>query len=374
MSISAPFDRRVARLRAAMQQAGADLFLVDSAELMTWISGFGISETLYRGCLVPAEGEPWIVLRALDAPLARANSWIETVLSYPDSDDPLEAVAVSIETRGFADGVLGYDPNSYGHTTHRHRCLSERLPGLRWVGEPGISDRLRAVKDDAEVTLLRRAATIADRSMAEVRAAARTGLTVREAAAVAASAYLRHGADDGQVGRIAKGRGGSGFLHAELNDHPLEPGDILHCELVPRVQHYSARMMRPVVIDAPARELAEAAEALLAIQDAQYAAMQPGALACDVDAVLRDAVLSQGLRDSYENVTGYTLGIYHRTPRSSDFSHVFLPTSRWRLEPGMVFHMYASARGLGFSDTILVTEEGPERLTRTERALLRGTG
>ena len=41
----------------------------------------------------------------------------------------------------------------------------------------------------------------------------------------------------------------------------------------------------------------------------------------------------------------------------------------WQLEAGMVFHMYILARGMGFSETMLVTADGAERLTRVEREL-----
>ena len=75
-------------------------------------------------------------------------------------------------------------------------------------------------------------------------------------------------------------------------------------------------------------------------------------------------------RPVYDNVTGYTLGLYGRTPRPSDFSCVFLPNARWRLAEGMVFHMYVSAAGLGFSETVLIEAEGARRLTSTPRAML----
>ena len=77
--------------------------------------------------------------------------------------------------------------------------------------------------------------------------------------------------------------------------------------------------------------------------------MKPGALARDVDAIMRQGALDAGLRPDYENVTAYTLGLYTRTPRTSDFSRVFLPTSDWALQEGMVFHVYTTAEGLGFS-------------------------
>jgi Xaa-Pro dipeptidase len=95
-------------------------------------------------------------------------------------------------------------------------------------------------------------------------------------------------------------------------------------------------------------------------------------VARDVDGICRAEVLRAGLRDAYENFTGYTLGYYgnvYMPPRTSDFTRAFLPTAEWTLEAGMVFHMYTGARGLAFSETVLVTEGGPERLTRLERTL-----
>jgi Xaa-Pro aminopeptidase len=99
--------------------------------------------------------------------------------------------------------------------------------------------------------------------------------------------------------------------------------------------------------------------------------MRPGAVAREVDAILRDGVLREGLRDGYDNITGYTLGLYAPAgPRTSDFTRIFQPEADWVIEPGMVFHMYASAGGASLSETVLVTEAGPEVLTALPRAVL----
>src|SRR5262249_25442347 len=151
--------------------------------------------------------------------------------------------------------------------------------------------------------------------------------------AAAAAAFLRLGADTGRTGPITAGRR-SGTLHGALGDHRLTAGDLLHMELVPSVRGYSARLMRPTVIGAPTGEQAAAARTLIAVQDEQIAAMRPGALARDVDRIARDGVLKAGLRDSYENFIGYTLGYYGAVlpPRTSDFTRGFLPTADWMLE------------------------------------------
>ncbi len=127
--------------------------------------------------------------------------------------------------------------------------------------------------------------------------------------------------------------------------------------------------MRPIVVGEPNPAVRETAERLVALQDRQIEAIRPGIAAYDVDAILRSSVVGEGLRETYQNVTGYMLGIYGRTPRPSDFSHAFHPNADWRLEAGMVFHMYVSAGGLAFSETVMVGSDGCRRLTQTPRQI-----
>jgi Xaa-Pro dipeptidase len=128
--------------------------------------------------------------------------------------------------------------------------------------------------------------------------------------------------------------------------------------------------MRPTAIGKPSAAQSDAARKLIEIQDRQLHAMKPGAVARDVDRICREGVLAAKLRDSYDNATGYTLGYYAPwSPRTSDFTRLFIPTADWVIEAGMVFHMYVSAMGLAFSETVAVTASGAERLTQAERAL-----
>ncbi|HLZ64693.1 MAG TPA: Xaa-Pro peptidase family protein [Aliidongia sp.] len=368
------FERRVAAARAAMADAGADLLLIDHGELLAWLTGYTVSETMYRAALLPREGEPWFVLRGLDTAPCRRKTWLRDIIGFPDSADPHRAVAETIAARGFARARIGVDFNSYGFSAHTRDRLTALLPDAAFLDLSGISDRLRRVKSAAEIALITQAAGIADRAMEIVRRAAAPGITPREASALAAATFLRHGADIGDVGPIVRAAGDDEFLHGALAEEPLGAGDLLHVELIPKVAHYGARLMRPVLVGADRRGAAEVAERLIVLQDRQIAAMRPGALALEVDALLREPVLAEGLRRRYDNVTGYALGLYTRTPRTSDFSYAFRPNANWRLEAGMVFHMYVSANGVGISETVVVEADGGRRLTATPRRLLVGGG
>jgi Xaa-Pro dipeptidase len=231
-------------------------------------------------------------------------------------------------------------------------------------------NELRLIKSSAEIALLRRAAAIADAALAKAAAACRPGATQRDVAQVAMACFMAMGADPSAPGPITTVTGWD-FLHGHLGEAPLERGDMVHIELTPRIAGYSARIMRCVAVGTADAAKRTAAGTLAALQDAQIAAMHPGAIAAEVDAILRDGVVRAGLRDSYENITGYTLGLYApQTPRTSDFTRILHPGADWKLEPGMVFHVYASAAGAAMSETVLVTEGGPELLTHTPRTLL----
>lgn len=369
----AEYDRRITLAREAMASSGADLLLVDSGELLAWLTGYTVSETMYRAAFLPREGEAWFCLRALDEAPCREKSWITDVVGFADTEEAQAAVATSIRAHGFGKARIGLDTNSYSMSAATFMRLQALLPDATFVPMPGLSDSLRWVKSEEEITVLAEASAIADKAMAEIAGQARPGMTTRDAAAIASGVFLREGADTGEVGPVVKASGSHEFLHGVFKTEAIEEGDVLHVELIPRVGNYGARMMRPIVVGAPSAELVATAEKLIELQDLQIAAMKPGAIARDVDAIMRQGSLDAGLRPVYENVTAYTLGLYTRTPRTSDFSGVFLPTSDWPLEEGMVFHLYATAKGLGFSETVVVGKNGGIRLTKSPRAIMRAS-
>ena len=368
------FTARMARIRTALMKAGVAVGLFDEIEAMAWLTGYGNSENRWRCVGIAAEGEPFWLIRALDAGPCRERSAVADVSSYLDWEDPALALAAILAKRGLAEGAIGVDYGSPSMTARRLAELKAALPGASFVDLGPLVSEARLVKSQAEIELLRKASFIADEALRRAAAACRPGASQRDAALAATAAFIELGADPGAPGPITAGRGWD-FLHGHMSEERLADGDVVHIELTPRVTGYSARVMRCVAVGRPAAELARNAEILARLQDRQIEAMRPGAHARDVDAILRDAVIAAKLRKDFLNITGYTLGFYsHATTHTSDFTRIFHPQATWRLEPGMVFHMYVSAAGASFSETVLVTDNGSERLTQTPRKLLSSLG
>src|SRR5260221_8954210 len=174
-----------------MRGRSVDVMLLDDSEILAYFTGYETSLNRYRACLVPAEGEPVMVLRALDAEPFRAQAWFKACVPVADGEDPLEAVAASLKR--FA--VIGFDPGSHALTVDGYEQLKRLLPTARFVPMRGVPWELRLVKSPAEIALIRRAAEILDRRMREVIDAVEPGVTCRALLALAARRLLESGAD-----------------------------------------------------------------------------------------------------------------------------------------------------------------------------------
>jgi len=364
------YEERLVRLRVLMAERNATIVIVDEAEMLHYFTGFAISENLYRAAVITRAGPPTMIVRKLDEQPFLKAAWFDNRRTFDDLEDPVAVMSELIEHLGGAEARVGLDMNSYCMPAQRFHQLCALLPEVAFVDFSAAFRPMRLIKSPREVEVMRKAASIADETMCRAIASAKSGASSRTAAAVASSSFIELGADFGRTGPITVGKGWN-FMHGKLSDDPLEPGDVLHLELVPKVSGYCARLMRPAVMDEPSAKLFDAATALIEVQDRQIAAMVPGAVASEVDAIMRQGALDAGLRQTYVNNTGYTLGYYfEQAPRTSDFTRLFTPEADWQLEKGMAFHMYTSAdAGIAFSETVLVGEEGPERLTTTTRKL-----
>src|SRR5438309_3247481 len=231
------YARRLALVRAKMQERGAEVVLVDEAEHLAYLTGFDRSATRYQACAIPLEGDPVTFLRALDEPSFLERSWLTDHVTVADWEDPVVVIARELAHRGWANRRIGLELDSNYLTVRRWQTLTAALPAASFVDFGEVLRELRLHKSSEEIALLRRAASIADRAMAAAVAAAGEGRNEREAAAAASRVFLELGADTGRAGVITSGLRATS-LHGLLGSHRLERGDLLHMELVPQVHGY----------------------------------------------------------------------------------------------------------------------------------------
>src|ERR1044071_223220 len=109
----AEFDRRVGKLRERMAEKGFDLFFTSGPENIFYLTGQQTPGYYTFQCLcVPAQGDPFLVMRSLETMNARLKSVLSDIEGYGDDAHPSAAVAGSLKRRGWGGKRVAIDRNS----------------------------------------------------------------------------------------------------------------------------------------------------------------------------------------------------------------------------------------------------------------------
>ncbi|MCS3765665.1 MULTISPECIES: M24 family metallopeptidase [Bradyrhizobium] len=367
------YRERLQRTQEEMAKHNLPVLLLHQPENIFYLSGLDqVGYFSYQALLVPSRGEPVLVVRDVEVPTAHSTSWVKNHTIYADAADPipvwLDTARRALDGLGLAGGRIGVDEHSWFLTVERWKMLQALLPDATLVREPRIVDHLRLIKSPREIECMRGAASQVEVGMRAGIEAIAPGVKELELAGTVFSALVNAGWSGGPVGGIITSGDRTNLIHGGYSDRRLEQGDSVYFELSGVHQKYWARLMRTAIVGSPSAEQQRIAETIIRIQFDAIKLMQPGTPAAVIDRACREPLLASGLRQTYTNRAGYSLGLSER-PSAGEFMREFVPGVEWELKPGMVFHMLMMAAGMGFSETILVTERGPERLTGMERKL-----
>ncbi|MBZ9910420.1 MULTISPECIES: M24 family metallopeptidase [Mesorhizobium] len=367
------YRARVQRTQEEMVKHDLPVLLLHQPENIYYLSGLhGVGYFSYHALAVPGSGDPVLILRDVEVPAAQSTSWVKSHATYSDVADPLAAwldtARRALEGLGSAEGRVGVDDHSWFLTPERRTVLQRVLCDASVVAEPRIVDHLRLIKSPREIDYLRGASRLVEAGMHAGIEAIALGVTERQIANEVWSALVKGGSPAMGLGGVITSGNRTNLIHGGYSDRRLERGDTVYFELNGLHQHYWARLMRTAIVGQPSAEQQHIAETIIRVQDDAIALMRPGTPASVIDRACREPLLATGLRKTYTNRSGYSLGLNYR-PSAGEFIREFVPGVEWVLEPGMVFHMLMMAAGMGFSETVLVTEQGPERLTCMERKL-----
>jgi Xaa-Pro dipeptidase len=363
------YEARLARTQDEMDRRGLPVLLLHAPENITYLSGFRmLGFFMYHALVVPARGEPILVVRDVEQPAADETCWVRNRSVYIDTEQPINAAARALRNRGLDGGKIGIEHGTWFLTLERMAILHSLVPDAQFVEEPNIVRRLRLIKSPAEIEYLRQASRVVEAMVQAGIDAIRVGASERELAAAIMAAQATAGGEPPLEPILMTGER-TRQLHGTWTDRCLKRGDAVYFELNGVVRGYWSKLMRTAVVGQPTPEQRRVAEILVNALSTGIAMMRPGAVAGEIDEALRGPVLRARLRDSYYHRVGYTLGLIY-PPASGEYLREFMAGDSWMLEAGQVFHMLVLASGIGCSETVHVTDDGPELLTRFERRLI----
>ena len=361
------YESRLYRLQAQIRNKCLDGLLAFQPETVTWLTGFftrGYGS--FQLAVIPADGAPVLICRDVE------EYYLDTTCIFPDramwsdSDDPVSIAAEAIARVLGANAKVGIEAAAWPLSVARYEALRAALPSYGFQDESALAATMRLIKSPVEIALQRQAAKAAEAGMQAAIDSAGIGVSEREMAAEICASMIRAGSDLPGPGVMSSGERAF-HLHGGYSDRVLARGDLVQIETTPNHRHYHARFMRPIRVAEASEADQRIVERLIAIQDAALAEVRPGVPASVPDAIYRDGILSEGLRDTYTNKTFYSVGLLLQPAGGEKLEAA--PGCDWSFAEGMTFHTYVLAKGFGMSETIAITLDGYERLTTFSRQL-----
>ena len=248
---------------------------------------------------------------------------------------------------------------------------AERLSGAmrgRIVPTTDLVERLRAVKDPAEVAAIRRAAAVAQDALAEVLPGVRAGRSERDVAAQLEGALRRRGSEWHPFPTIVASGPRSALPHARTSGRTIEAGDWLLLDFGAQIEGYCADLTRTVVVGRKADERQRAIyELVRAAQRRALDHLRPGMTGREGDALAREVIAERGFGHAFGHSVGHGVGLeVHEAPRVAPTAEAPLPLHAVvTVEPGIYLPGWGGVR---LEDDVYLGPGGPECLSdnRTE--------
>lgn len=347
---------RIDRVIEKMKAAGLEQLVVSDPKSIWYLTGVDVEpfERLFA-LRVSAEGKHTFFLNKL---YNVSNTGLEEVW-FSDTDDYIGLMAEKIGN----GGRVGIDKEwKAGFLIP----LMERLPEMRPVLGSDCVDDCRAVKDAAEIALMKKASEINDTVNTLASEYVREGMTEKEVAAFIDRTFLEHGASGNSFTSIVSFGANAADPHHEPDDTRVKEGDCVLIDMGCVYQRYCSDMTRTFYFRKADPEQTKIHDLVREANERAESIIKPGVRFCDIDAVARDLITEAGYGEYFNHRLGHFIGqTDHEKGDVSSANHrVAEPGMIFSIEPGIYL---PGQHGVRVEDLVLVTEDGCEVLNKADK-------
>ena len=349
---------RMTRLRSLMAERGYDAVLLRNNPDIRWLTGAARvfddevahtalitaddawlhTDSRYYGSFVDRMGEdgPWhIDMESVGHPAWAAAKMSEQRLRVVAVEDTL--------TLGFFED-LSVELNKVSCA-----CLMPRLHSDIAL--------LRQVKDEEELSLLRRAQQITDAAFEHIRGYIRPGQTELKIRAELEAAMLEHGAHALSFETIIAAGPNGANPHARPSERVVAEGDLIVMDYGALFGDYHADMTRTVCVGEPSAKQREVYDVVRRAHEECAAAARPNMGGRELHELAAQVIADAGYGDYFNHGLGHGVGLeIHERPSEGRLSTDTIPVGAvFTIEPGIYL---PGEFGIRLEDTGVMCEDG----------------
>lgn len=317
-----------------------------------------------------------------DAPLIGE---VQTYPDYPGKVHPMRFFAKVLARKKLGpNSKIATDSlqGSAGGWGYRGPALNELMRQTKFTNGREIVDSMREVKSPQEIRLLRESAKwsqVAHDFLMESIEPGKADVLVGLRASSEALAkmlkrlggryrQLKWGLSPVVVGFRGQVGPESAIPHAVYTKRKIRKGDVLVTEAGVEIGGYTSELERTVIVGRPSSKATRYFEAMVQAQSAALREFRAGAPCARPDEAANKSVREAGLDNCLRHHTGHGIGLDGHEPPWLDPGDptVMAPSMVFSCEPGLYVPGYG---GFRHSDTIVVTRNGKEFITKYPRTL-----
>ena len=360
-------DRRE-KLQKSMAEQGASHFVATSSDSIFYLCGASF-DALERPFffIVPRQGEPRLIVPFLEKDHLKKAKAIkpDLIFTYWDFPAPKDKCwETALEQSGGLNGDFLFDsacPMSVASTL------------LELGGRPSpLIEQLRQVKSPAEIALIRRSANFADRGVVELFNCAYQGVTVAEGFARTSwltQQIIKETPDwdplTTKVLMVSFPAPWSAMPHSVPDARAAHTSGPHVTLVLTRVNAYAAESERTYFTTPPTPQEHDMFTLMVAARNVGLAMLRPGVPCAAVDAQVNQFLATHGFNKPQQRLHrighGFGLGNHEGPWLSEGSTDVLQENMVVSIEPGIYLD---GVGGYRHSDTILITGDGYELLTR----------
>ncbi|MFB5662012.1 aminopeptidase P family protein [Alteribacillus sp. HJP-4] len=232
-----------------------------------------------------------------------------------------------------------------------------------------LVEDIRLYKDKDELSVLQKAAVIADEAFDHITNYIKPGMREIDVSNELEFFMRKKGAASSSFDIIVASGKRSAFPHGVASDKKIESGELVTLDFGAYYQGYCSDITRTLAVGEPSAELKKIYQTVYEAQMKALEEIKPGMSGADADAVARDYIKKQGYGEAFGHGLGHGLGMeVHENPRLSPKGDTLLrPGMIVTVEPGIYV---PGTGGTRIEDDIVITENGNSRLTLSEKELM----
>jgi Xaa-Pro aminopeptidase len=360
MTQDSAYSKRVKRLRSALEEEGLRGVIIVPGPNMRYFTGVN-SMLLERPfmLLVPVKGDANLVAPELEAGPYREGPVPMKVHSWTDSEGPGGALGKAVkgaEVKG-KWGVEGRAPFLF-----LDKLLKRASPKFR-NAEP-ILQGLREVKDDSEVSLLRKSATILSKSFEKFPGLLKEGISELEVAKAATEVIYSEGGTKVDDMLVQSGPRAAD-PHSLPSSRKIGRGESVVIDVGSTYEGYYADITRTISVGSSA-EMEKVYQKVLEAEVNGIKKSAEGVRVGSVDGAARGVLREAGMGKYFIHRTGHGLGLeVHEAPYIVEGGKEKLgPNMCFTVEPGVYMR---GKLGVRIEDDVLIDGRKGVAITNTPK-------